>query len=109
MVCAVIAGDKLMDFNQLKELGKTLKINKPIKESMRTLLEKLWSLEEGGQTALGPALHLGITVASEVAGEYFLLFFFVVFCSRCDGNGKVLTLHSVRMVLPTKALALWKI
>lgn len=59
----IVTGDKLKSWKDLQNIGSGFTIKKPVKESKEKLLKKLWSLEESGQTALGPALLLGITIA----------------------------------------------
>lgn len=68
----IITGDKLSSFEGLMEIGKNFRVGKCVKEAKKTLLNKLWSLEEGGQTALGPALQVSIAVASIAQGKSFL-------------------------------------
>jgi hypothetical protein len=60
---ATITGDKLNSWKELQVIGANLGTTKSVKDSKQDLLKKLWNLEEGGATALGPALLLGITVA----------------------------------------------
>jgi len=43
-------------------------MQKSVKESKENLLKKLWSIEESGSTALGPALLLGLSMASSGSG-----------------------------------------
>eukprot|EP00347_Sterkiella_histriomuscorum_P018210 403346370 len=65
-----IAGDKLYNFDYLLQNGiesQKLYLNKPIKETKSKLEQKLLSLEEGGPTALGPAVLTAIAMASEGA------------------------------------------
>jgi hypothetical protein len=59
----VVAGDKLDSFQELKALGETYAISKSVKEAEKDLIKKLWSLQENGCTALGPALMLSILIA----------------------------------------------
>lgn len=61
-----VAGDKLKNWQQLVEIGERYRLAKPVQESKESLLKALWALEEGGQTALGPALHLGVSIAGAV-------------------------------------------
>lgn len=58
-----VAGDKLNSWRDLQEIGAKFSVTKTVKQSKDFLLKKLWSLEENGATALGPALLLGITIA----------------------------------------------
>jgi hypothetical protein len=59
----VVAGDKLDSFQDLKQLGESYSITKSVKEAEKDLVKKLWSLQENGCTALGPALMLSILIA----------------------------------------------
>ena len=59
----VVAGEKLNSWDDLVALGENFRIHKTVKESKDELLKKLWSFEETGATALGPALLLGIKLA----------------------------------------------
>ncbi|ETO09581.1 hypothetical protein RFI_27796 [Reticulomyxa filosa] len=68
-----IAGDKLNNMEQLKEIGSKHKLDKTIKESLKPLTEKLWSLVEKGQTALGPALVVSIALAAQKSGSQVIL------------------------------------
>jgi Mg-chelatase subunit ChlD len=68
-----VTGDRLLDFAQLKQIASAFQVNTPVRESKENLLKKLWSLEEGGQTALGPALACSIFVAAQSAGSSVLL------------------------------------
>eukprot|EP01114_Cavostelium_apophysatum_P016686 TRINITY_DN479_c0_g1_i1.p1 TRINITY_DN479_c0_g1~~TRINITY_DN479_c0_g1_i1.p1 ORF type:complete len:652 (-),score=239.59 TRINITY_DN479_c0_g1_i1:843-2798(-) len=65
----VVTGDKLNSWKELQQIsGEFSKyIQNNVKDSKEKLLKKLWSIEETGSTALGPALLLGILMAS--AGE----------------------------------------
>jgi hypothetical protein len=69
----VVSGDRLSSWEALMEVGRGYRIGKCVKEAKRTLLEKLWALEEGGQTALGPALQLSMCVAANSQGKISLL------------------------------------
>jgi len=44
-----IAGDKLTNIEKLKEIGAAYKLDVPIEKSSKTLLEKLYKLQEHGQ------------------------------------------------------------
>lgn len=70
---AVVAGDKLNNFEQLQEEGERLSPSKGIGETKDALLEKLWDLEECGSTALGPALQLSICIAGARPGSTVVL------------------------------------
>jgi len=64
----VIAGDKLSDWQQLERMGQAASVPQPCSSSKDNLVSKVWQLQEGGQTALGPALHLGVSMAANAAG-----------------------------------------
>lgn len=65
----VIAGDKLMNQDLLEQIGSNYSVTCPISRSKDLLLNSLYTLEEDGPTALGPALVLAVAVASKVAGS----------------------------------------
>eukprot|EP00457_Paulinella_chromatophora_P001328 gb/GEZN01001330.1/.p1 GENE.gb/GEZN01001330.1/~~gb/GEZN01001330.1/.p1 ORF type:complete len:829 (+),score=178.97 gb/GEZN01001330.1/:185-2671(+) len=67
------AGDKLARLEELAQIGSTYDIKQPIGNSADTLKKKLFSLEEKGQTCLGPALLLGISVAAQTRGSQVIL------------------------------------
>eukprot|EP01127_Copromyxa_protea_P015702 TRINITY_DN4564_c0_g1_i3.p1 TRINITY_DN4564_c0_g1~~TRINITY_DN4564_c0_g1_i3.p1 ORF type:complete len:654 (+),score=143.17 TRINITY_DN4564_c0_g1_i3:848-2809(+) len=69
----VIAGDKLSSWEGLMEIGKQFRIASCVGEAKKTLLDTLWGLEEGGRTALGPALQVSIAVASIKPGSTIVL------------------------------------
>jgi len=68
-VPVVIAGDKLQEFDTLKDIGKGYKLEgtRSISDSHGALQKKIQEIEEGGATALGPALLLSIGIASQQA------------------------------------------
>lgn len=61
-----ITGDLLHQFDELMDLGKGFDIQdiKPVKESQTTLTDRIFSIEEGGQTALGPAITMAMGIAN---------------------------------------------
>jgi len=63
----IVAGDHLFDFDKLFEIGSKFTIDKvqPLNSSSRFLFEKIAKLEEEGSTALGPALFIGVGIASQ--------------------------------------------
>ena len=69
----IIAGDKLSNFNDLQEIGNNFPQSKTLKESKEKLIERLWNLEEGGGTSLGPALQLSIAIAGSSPGSSVIL------------------------------------
>jgi len=64
-----IAGDKLDDYDQLLQLGKSQSPGVPISKAKKALSTKLFALEETGPTALGPALLVCIGMASQNPGS----------------------------------------
>ncbi|XP_062566658.1 circularly permutated Ras protein 1-like [Saccostrea cucullata] len=76
-----VAGDKLTKPNDLKEKGSEIKMPGAIKGSRGTLGDKLFGLEEGGATALGPALLIATTMAGQHPGSK------VIICT--DGKANV--------------------
>eukprot|EP01114_Cavostelium_apophysatum_P023522 TRINITY_DN888_c0_g1_i2.p1 TRINITY_DN888_c0_g1~~TRINITY_DN888_c0_g1_i2.p1 ORF type:complete len:545 (+),score=140.04 TRINITY_DN888_c0_g1_i2:103-1737(+) len=61
----IVAGDKLNNYNQLLSTGEKYQLQKSIKDSCEALGAKLFSLEEGGGTALGPALLVAVGMCSK--------------------------------------------
>src|SRR3990167_10066042 len=57
-----VTGDKLHSWDELQKIRSAYTVKKSIKKVKDNLLGKLWDLEEGGATALGPALQLGIGI-----------------------------------------------
>ncbi|CAF3477823.1 unnamed protein product [Rotaria sp. Silwood1] len=71
----IIRGDKLNNANDLlheaeKELNKELK---PVAETKTKLTERVYDLEEGGQTALGPAVVFALNIASKRQGSKIVI------------------------------------
>jgi hypothetical protein len=64
-----IAGDKLDDYDQLLRLGQSQSAGQPISKTKQALSTKLFSLEETGPTALGPALLVCIGIAAQSPGS----------------------------------------
>eukprot|EP01089_Gocevia_fonbrunei_P002992 TRINITY_DN12855_c0_g1_i1.p1 TRINITY_DN12855_c0_g1~~TRINITY_DN12855_c0_g1_i1.p1 ORF type:complete len:157 (+),score=25.17 TRINITY_DN12855_c0_g1_i1:1-471(+) len=61
----VVTGDKLNDYDTLLNIGKKTKVGKPISKSYAALHKHLFSIEESGATALGPALLISLGIASK--------------------------------------------
>ena len=64
----VIAGDKLFDYSAIKKFCEDRShyfVTKNISQTVQNLKEKVIRLEEGGPTALGPALLISLFLASE--------------------------------------------
>ncbi|KAL3882463.1 hypothetical protein ACJMK2_028800 [Sinanodonta woodiana] len=68
-----IVGDKLNDCEQLKSSCADITLPTAIKDSRKSLGEKLFDLEEGGGTSLGPALLVSVTIASKHPGSKVIL------------------------------------
>lgn len=65
----VVTGDKLRNQKSLEEIGQKHDIPNPISKSAKQLSQKLFSLEESGATALGPAMLIAISMASKQKGS----------------------------------------
>ena len=100
-----MAGDKLSNTDALVKVGEEVPMPAPIKDTIKALSEKVFrfvhvphicflysflscqfvvcSLEEGGQTALGPALLVSISIASRVPGSkvqlYILYILYIIY------------------------------
>jgi hypothetical protein len=68
-----VAGDKLFDSENLVKSGSDAPLPLPVKDTLSSLSSKVFALEEGGQTALGPALLLAVTMASRVPGSKVII------------------------------------
>jgi hypothetical protein len=79
----IIAGDKLFNFDTLLHAHETeqIKLESSIEKSKEHLSKTLFSLEENGQTALGPALVVSLGLCSQKAGSK------IVICT--DGKANV--------------------
>lgn len=67
----VLRGDKLKSVDSLnqeaeRELNHELK---PVAQTKAKLTERVYDLEEGGQTALGPAVVFALNIASKRPGS----------------------------------------
>jgi len=82
-----LAGDKLWDYDQVLAAGKDFPLGATIKEGAETLRSKVFSLNENGATALGPALLSAVGMASAVPGST------VVVCTDGMANTGVGTLE----------------
>ncbi|BFZ09174.1 hypothetical protein BsWGS_12213 [Bradybaena similaris] len=69
----VVAGDKLTNEEQLSKIGSEAALPKDIKTCRRVLGEKVYSLLEGGATALGPALVVAVNMAAHHPGSKVIL------------------------------------
>eukprot|EP00455_Lapot_gusevi_P026675 TRINITY_DN2812_c0_g3_i1.p1 TRINITY_DN2812_c0_g3~~TRINITY_DN2812_c0_g3_i1.p1 ORF type:complete len:513 (+),score=182.37 TRINITY_DN2812_c0_g3_i1:238-1776(+) len=68
-----VAGDKLHDQARLQQVGQAYRVACPIQQSRQALSQRLFALEEGGQTALGPALVVSVAMASQVQGSKVII------------------------------------
>ncbi|XP_033629430.1 circularly permutated Ras protein 1-like [Asterias rubens] len=64
-----LEGAGLTDEQSIISLGQIFPLPAPIKEVRRCLSDKVFSLTEGGQTALGPALMLSVAMAAQKVGS----------------------------------------
>lgn len=58
----VVAGDRLSDAEALREVGRAYPLSRPVSEARDRLKDRLFALEEGGATALGPAVVAGLSM-----------------------------------------------
>ncbi|XP_070541916.1 circularly permutated Ras protein 1-like [Ptychodera flava] len=65
----VIAGDRLYDKDSLTSLGSQVPVPRFVRETRTILGDKVFNLEEGGQTALGPAVLVSVALASQKPGS----------------------------------------
>lgn len=66
-------GDRLNKYDDLFEIGGKHQINKSIKETKDQLEKKLFSLEETGATALGPALVTALGMLAKLPGSKIVI------------------------------------
>eukprot|EP00008_Paramoeba_atlantica_P005943 CAMPEP_0201481310 /NCGR_PEP_ID=MMETSP0151_2-20130828/5579_1 /ASSEMBLY_ACC=CAM_ASM_000257 /TAXON_ID=200890 /ORGANISM="Paramoeba atlantica, Strain 621/1 / CCAP 1560/9" /LENGTH=478 /DNA_ID=CAMNT_0047863433 /DNA_START=345 /DNA_END=1781 /DNA_ORIENTATION=- len=69
----VVAGDELQDKGALLKRGAGLEFKSDLSQSKQAFQKRLWSLQSGGATALGPAVALGVAMAAEVPGSSILV------------------------------------
>eukprot|EP00753_Platysulcus_tardus_P005322 PLAT13174.1.p1 GENE.PLAT13174.1~~PLAT13174.1.p1 ORF type:complete len:812 (-),score=424.03 PLAT13174.1:165-2561(-) len=69
----ILAGDRLSDYADLIRLGGDSSIEQTIADSVDALKTRLFELEEGGPTALGPAAVAAVAMASKVIGSRVVL------------------------------------
>lgn len=79
----IVAGDRLSDDEALREVGRAYPLSRPVSEARSRLSDRLFALEEGGPTALGPAVVAGLSML-RVRRECFLAFF-----GSCHGAKRV--------------------
>ncbi|CAN0089570.1 unnamed protein product, partial [Hapterophycus canaliculatus] len=58
----IVAGDRLSDAEALKDVGRAYPLSRPVSEARTRLADRLFALEEGGPTALGPAVVAGLAM-----------------------------------------------
>lgn len=58
----VAAGDRLLNGEALRDAGRAYPLSRPISEARERLSDRLFALEEGGPTALGPAVVAGLSM-----------------------------------------------
>jgi hypothetical protein len=66
----IVGGAKLNNLEELETVGRQYRLTDigAIVETKKILSDKLFSLEEGGQTALGPALAVAVALATQQKG-----------------------------------------
>jgi len=65
----VLRGDSLSDLASITRAGESASLTATIKDCRTEVTDTIWKLEEGGPTALGPALAAGIAMAKQVSGS----------------------------------------
>lgn len=58
----IVAGDRLFNDEALREVGRAYPLSRPVSEARSRLSDRLFALEEGGPTALGPAVVAGLSM-----------------------------------------------
>jgi hypothetical protein len=71
----VIRGDKLNSTDDLLNEAERESNNelKPVAQTIKKLTERIYDLEEGGQTALGPAVVFALNIASKRQGSKIVI------------------------------------
>jgi hypothetical protein len=64
-----IAGDKLSNTQAIIDVGREVVLPASIRETQKALSKKVFSMEESGQTALGPAALVSVVIASQKPGS----------------------------------------
>eukprot|EP01125_Pyxidicula_operculata_P017748 TRINITY_DN6254_c0_g1_i1.p1 TRINITY_DN6254_c0_g1~~TRINITY_DN6254_c0_g1_i1.p1 ORF type:complete len:945 (-),score=192.51 TRINITY_DN6254_c0_g1_i1:14-2848(-) len=72
---SIIAGDKLSEFDALLDIGSSYDVKSlsPVSKSREALNDQIFYLKETGSTALGPALLVGVGIASQVPRSSVIL------------------------------------
>ncbi|KAL8595082.1 hypothetical protein ACOMHN_019120 [Nucella lapillus] len=68
-----VSGQKLTNQEELMKVGSQLPLPKPIQDVRASLGDKIFMLEEGGATALGPAIVVALSLASRKPGSKVIL------------------------------------
>jgi hypothetical protein len=70
-----VSGDKLNNFELLRDISSLFNadLDLPLSETRKRLSDQVFALEEGGATALGPALLISLSIASQVRGSQVIL------------------------------------
>lgn len=58
----IVAGDRLRDEEALRDVGRSYPLSQPVLQARERLRDRLFALEEGGPTALGPAVIVGLSM-----------------------------------------------
>jgi hypothetical protein len=69
----VLAGDRLNNYAELLSIGESFTLDQPVSDAKASLSKALYELEEGGATALGPAVVTAVAVASRAIGSQVLV------------------------------------
>lgn len=69
----IVAGDRLYNYNELMTVGNQFQVATTVKDSAEALTKKLFSLEESGSTALGPALVVSVGMCSNSRGSKIIV------------------------------------
>lgn len=87
----IVDGDKLHQFDELVDVGKTLATDlklQPIRDSLESVKETVAGLREAGSTALGPALAVCVGMVATTPGSE------IVLCTDGEPNCGVGSLNS---------------
>ena len=81
----VIAGDRLNDYEHLLAAGSAADVSAAVAETKEGLESQIWSLSEGGPTALGPAMVVAVAAAAQCTGSsvtyvIFVHYAFLYYC-----------------------------
>ncbi|XP_013416673.1 uncharacterized protein LOC106178153 [Lingula anatina] len=68
-----VTGDKLTSKDALVDIASDLQLPKNVKDTRQNLDKKVFDLEEGGGTALGPALLIAVAMASKYTASKVII------------------------------------